>query len=164
MNRKYIIAVASMLALGVVSTLAFTLNSATGIVPNPVLIESEADNDITRIIVLPGISASDDSIRMLIQVGEVWDINDKLECQFLFGDASYDPITITGATAEYRKIGGDWAAASNVDVNDDLGEITFDFTPADITPDDLIWIRINLTNIYINTNSLQASVDVVAVA
>ena len=164
MNRKYIIAVASMLALGVVSTLAFTLNSATGIVPNPVLIESEADNDITRIIVLPGIEASDDSIRMLIQVGEVWDINDKLECQFLFGDTSYDPITITGATAEYRKIGGDWAAASNIVVNDDLGEITFDFTPADITLDDLIWIRINLTDIYTNTKSLQASVDIVAVS
>ena len=164
MNQKYIVAVASMLALGVVSTLAFTLNSATGIVPNPVLIESEADNDITRIIVLPGTGASDDSIRMLIQVGEVWDINDKLECQFLFGDASYDPITITGATAEYRKIEGSWAAASNVAVNGDLGEITFDFTPADITPDDLIWIRINLTDIYTSTASLQASVDVVAVA
>ena len=164
MNRKYIIAVASMLALGVVSTLAFTLNSATGIVPNPVLIESEADNDITRIIVLPGTGADVDYIRMLIQVGEAWDINDKLECQFLFGDVSYDPITITGATAEYRKIGGDWAAASNIVVNDDLGEITFDFTPADITLDDLIWIRINLTDIYTNTKSLQASVDVVAVS
>jgi hypothetical protein len=163
MNPKYMVAVASMLALGVVSTLAFTLNSATGIVPNPVLIESEADNDITRIIVLPGIGASDDSIRMLIQVGETWDTNDKLECQFLFGDSSYDPITITDATAEYRVTAGSWTAASNIVVNVDLGEITFDLVPTDNTPDDLIWLRINLTDIYTNTDSLQASVDVVAV-
>jgi len=164
MNRKYIVAVVLMLALGVISTLAFTLNSATGIVPNPVLIESEADNDITRIIVLPGTGASVDHIRMLIQVSQAWDTNDKLECQFLFGDSSYDPISITGATAEYRIIGGSWTAASNIVVNDDLGEITFNVTPADITPNDMIWIRINLTNIYTNTSSLQASVDVVVVA
>jgi len=164
MKRTYIFAVASMLALGVVSTLAFTLNLATGIVPNPVLIESEADNDITRIIVLPGIGASDDSIRMLIQVGEAWDVNDKLECQFLFGDSSYDPISITGATAEYRVTGGSWTAATSVVVNAALGEITFEVVPADITPDDLIWLRVNLTDIYTNTDSLQASVDVVDVA
>ena len=163
MRRKYLAALLVLLGLGIVSTLAFTVNSSTGVVPNPVLIEDEADNDISRIVVLPGAGASANAIRMLIQVSQAWDANDKLECTFLFGDSSYDPIDITGATAEYRVVGGSWSSASNVVLTPDLGEITFDLVPADATPDDIIWLRVSLTGIYTSADSLQASVDVVDV-
>ena len=115
MKRRYLATVVLLLGLGIVSTLAFTLNTATGVVPNPVLIESEADNDITRIIVLPGDGDDNgqrdaNAIRFLIMTSETRDnSNDNLVCTFIFLDSNYDPVNLASATAEYKVTGtGSW--------------------------------------------------------
>jgi len=167
MRRRYIITVFLLLGLGIISTLAFTFNSAIGVVPNPVLIESEADNDITRIIVLPGDGNDDgardeNAIRFLIKTSESRDnLDDYLVCTFIFLDSSYDPVNLASATAEYKVTGtGTWTSVASPTLNADLGEITFSITPTSGNTA-LIWIEIELTSLYTNTEILQASVDVV---
>ena len=145
MKRKYVIAVLTLLGLGVVSTLAFTLGDLTSSsVAGPVQVTQGATSEhLDTIDVYPYLGSDG----MYIKIGLTTE-SDGITLDLTIEDSS-NPIDISTYTFSY-KTDGSWTAISSPAYDTDLGAVTLPMTGSTF---DTIKLRISKASSSIYTNA-----------
>jgi len=136
MKRKYVIAVLTLLGLGVVSTLAFSLGDLTSSsVAGPVTVtQGETAEHLATVDVKPYLGSNG----MYIKIGLTTESNG-ITLDVALEDSSA-PIDISTYTFFYKTSGVSWTEISDPDYDSDTGAVTL---PMDGTSFDTIKLRIS---------------------
>ena len=149
MKRKYVIAVLTLLGLGVVSTLAFSLGDlASSSVAGPVQVTQGATSEhLNTVDVYPYLGSDG----MYIKIG-LTESSNGITLDVAIEDAS-DPIDISTYTFYYKTSGATWLEISSPDYDSDTGAVTLPMTGSDFST---IKLRISNTDsdIYLNAETL----------
>jgi len=172
MKRKYVMAVLLLLALGIVSTLAFSLTTTDTTNPDAMLIES-GTNNIEKLVIIPsdgpdGGSARDaDAMAIRLDMDATMDAYDTIAFELVFFDsAKLDEISLPSLTVTYNIKDGTgydgWGSTGVGAVTVSGGKATFTITLPDTvtTGSDVMWIEIEGTaasGIYTSTGLLLIS-------
>lgn len=149
MKRKYIIAVLTLLGLGVVSTLAFSLGDLTSSsVAGPVTVTQGATAEHLDTVDVKPYLGSDG---MYIKIG-LTESSDGITLDVAIEDSS-DPIDISGYTFYYKTSGVSWTQIVTPTYDSDTGAVTLPMTGSTFTT---IKLRISDTDsdIYLNAETL----------
>ena len=148
MKRKYVIAVLTLLGLGVVSTLAFSLGDLTSSsVAGPVQVTQGATSEhLDTVDVYPYLGSDG----MYIKIG-LTTASSGITLDLTIEDDT-DPIDISGYTFSYKTDGG-WTAISSPAYDSDLGAVTLPMTGTTFST---IKLRISDTDsdIYLDAETL----------
>lgn len=149
MKRKYVIAVLTLLGLGVVSTLAFSLGDLTSSsVAGPVQVTQGATSEhLDTVDVYPYLGSDG----MYIKIG-LTEASDGITLDVTIEDSSI-PIDISGYTFKYKTSGATWTEISSPDYDADLGAVTLPMTGTSFST---IKLRISDTDsdIYLDAETL----------
>jgi len=146
MKRKYVIAVLTLLGLGVVSTLAFSLgdlNSSS--VAGPVTVTQGATAEHLDTVDVKPYLGSDG---MYIKIG-LTESSEGITLDVAIEDSS-DPIDISTYTFFYKTSGVSWTEISSPDYDSDTGAVTLPMTGSTFST---IKLRISKASSSIYTNA-----------
>ena len=149
MKRKYVIAVLTLLGLGVVSTLAFSLGDlSSSSVAGPVIVtQGETAEHLDTVDVKPYLGSDG----MYIKIGLTAE-SDGLTLDVAI-ESSSAPIDISEYTFFYKTGGATWLEISSPDYDSDTGAVTLPMTGNEF---DTIKLRISDTDsdIYLDAETL----------
>ena len=146
MKRKYVIAVLTLLGLGVVSTLAFSLGDLTSSsVAGPVTVTQGATSEhLNTVDVYPYLGSDG----MYIKIG-LTESSNGITLDVAIED-SFAPIDISTYTFKYKTSGATWTEITTPAYDADLGAVTLPMTGTSFST---IKLRISSASSSIYTNA-----------